>query len=85
MKNDRELLKKRKKKFKFIAYFYIPFLFLMSLVLGSWVAKILGFKIEIKSGLFVIGVLIIVYLVTIRSFFAKVREKDTENFISSDE
>ena len=85
MKNNRERPKEIKKKYKFIAFIYIPFLLLLSFVFGSWVAKMLNFQIDLKGVLFAICGLIVVYLITIKSFFAKVREKEAQNSISADE
>jgi len=84
MKDDKGL-QKNHKKIRFFTFFFIPFLFFISLILGSWIAKNLGFKIEIKGVLFVIFVLIMVYFLTIRSFLKKVQARDADNLIVLDD
>lgn len=83
MKNYPKQPKEVKKKYKFIAFIYIPFLFLLSFAFGSWIAKLLNFQIDLKGVLFALCGLTVVYLITIKYFFAKVREKETKDSISS--
>jgi hypothetical protein len=85
MKTKHSLPIEYQKKYRFIAFFYLPFLLLLSLLLGTWIAKLLQYKIDIQGIIFVIILLAIIYIIAIRTVFSKMKEKAASDPINKEQ
>jgi hypothetical protein len=85
MKTKHSLPIEYQKKYPFIDFFYLPFLLLLSLLLGTWIAKLLQYKIDIQGIIFVIILLAIIYIIAIRTVFSKMKEKAASDPINKEQ
>ena len=68
-----------KRRLSIIPFIVLPLLMVMAIYIGTWVVRILNFRLDSKTILFVSIGVVPLYLICIRAAYKKAKEKSIEN------
>ena len=71
-----------KKKLNILAFAYLPFLLILSLILGVWIAKLMQLRVDTKGVILVLICFIPLYLLCLRAAYKKLKEMTYDDKIN---
>lgn len=68
-----------KKKLNILAFAYLPFLFILSLIFGAWIANLVQLRVDNKGFILVLICLIPLYFLCLRAAYKRMKEMAYED------